>query len=132
MAPIHYNSLESAIERLAEGFVEADAHPELLTTRDGVIQRFEIAMDLAWKLLHRTLQARFDVDERDVLSKKDIFRHAARCGLIDDVERWIGHYEARNRTSHVYDADEAARTYERARTFLVDAAHSLQRMKNAD
>lgn len=131
MAQIQYNSLESAIERLAEGFVEADAHPELLTSRDGVIQRFEIAIDLFWKLLHRTLKTTFEVDERDVLSKKDIFRHAARYGLIGDAESWIGHYEARNRSSHVYDALEAGRTYERARIFLQDARISLKRLQDA-
>jgi Nucleotidyltransferase substrate binding protein like len=45
------------------GFAEHAAYPQLLTVRDCVIQRFEIAMDLSWKLLQRTLKMRFEVTE---------------------------------------------------------------------
>lgn len=131
MSPVVLDALESALARLDEGFAEADAHAELLTTRDGVIQRFEIAMDLCWKLMRRTLTVVYDVDEGTLLSKKDIFRQAARFRLLDDAEAWLGHYEARNRTSHVYNSAEAQRTFERARQFLADAKVTLERLRRA-
>jgi nucleotidyltransferase substrate binding protein (TIGR01987 family) len=128
MSPIRFDSLHSALDRLEEGFAEADAHPDLLIARDGVIQRFEIAMDLSWKLLQKALRASFDTEERELLTKKDIFRQGARFGLLDDPEVWFGHYEARNRTSHQYDSAEAERTYQRARAFLGDARALLAKL----
>lgn len=118
---------------LAVGFEEHAAHPELLTVRDGVIQRFEIAMAVSWKLLSRTLLVKFQVEETEILTKKDIFRHAAKIGLIQDASAWFTHYDARNESSHIYDADMAQATFERARLFLQDALFTLsqlQRVKN--
>lgn len=121
MNAIDYSALEAAIKALAIGFEEQAAHPELLTVRDGVIQRFEIAMDLSWKLLSRTLRVKFQVEESEILTKKDIFRYAAKFDLIQDASAWFAHYDARNESSHVYDAYMAQATFERARLFLKDA-----------
>jgi len=131
MAKLSVVALEKALARLEDGFSEAERYPELLTVRDGVIQRFEIAMDLSWKLIQRALKEIYQVDEGVLLSKKDIFRQAARFRLLDAAETWFGHYDARNRTSHIYDNEEAARTFERARVFLVDAKITLERLRNA-
>lgn len=131
MARLSVVALERALARLEEGFSEAERYPQLLTVRDGVIQRFEIAMDLSWKLMQRALKEIYQVDEGALLSKKDIFRQAARFRLLDAAETWFGHYEARNRTSHIYDNEEAVRTFERARTFLLDARVTLERLRNA-
>ncbi|MDP2806354.1 MAG: HI0074 family nucleotidyltransferase substrate-binding subunit [Gallionellaceae bacterium] len=131
MTRLNYDALENALARLEEGFVDASNYPQLLTVRDGVIQRFEIAMDLSWKLMQRTLKEAYQLDEGILLSKKDIFRQAAKYRLLDDTEAWFGHYEARNKTSHIYDNQEAERTFERARLFLADAKIVLERMRNA-
>ncbi len=131
MTRLNYDALSNALARLEEGFAEADQYPQLLTVRDGVMQRFEIAMDLSWKLMHRTLKETYQLDEGVILSKKDIFRQAAKFRLLDDPETWFGHYEARNKTSHIYDNTEASRTFERARIFLEDAKIALERMLHA-
>ena len=47
------------------------------------------------------------------------------------VETWFGDYEARNKTSHIYESEEAARAFERARAFLADAKVTLERLHNA-
>jgi nucleotidyltransferase substrate binding protein (TIGR01987 family) len=132
MSAIDYSSLEAALKALAIGFEEQAAHPELLTVRDGVIQRFEIAMDLSWKLLSRTLRVKFQVQESEILTKKDIFRHAAKFGLIEDASTWFTHYDARNESSHVYDADMAQATFERARLFLPDAIWTLSQLERQE
>jgi len=131
MTRLSVDALEKALVRLEEGFAEAACYPQLLTVRDGVIQRFEIAMDLSWKLLQRALKDIYQVDEGAVLSKRDIFRQAAKHRLLEDTETWFGHYEARNQTSHIYDSEEAARVFERARAFLADAKITLERLRNA-
>lgn len=130
MATIQTDSLRKAIAALEEGFAEHAAYPELLTVRDGVIQRFEIAMDLSWKVSSRVLREVYGVQSSDILTKKDIFRQAAKCQLLLDPEAWFGHYEARNDTSHIYDSDIAQQTFERARLFLVDAQALLQRLSH--
>ncbi len=124
-------ALERALARLEEGFSEAERYPEVLTVRDGVVQRFEIAIDLSWKLMQRALKDIYQVDEGAVLSKKDIFREAAKHRLLEDTETWFGHYDARNKTSYIYDSEEASRTFERARAFLADAKVTLERLRNA-
>ena len=131
MSRLSFESLEKSLARLEEGFADAARYPDLLTVRDGVIQRFEIAMDLSWKLMQRALKEIYQIDEGILLSKKDIFRQAAKHRLLDDTEAWLGHYEARNKTSHIYDNEEAARAFERARVFLVDAKVTLERLRHA-
>jgi Nucleotidyltransferase substrate binding protein like len=49
--------------------------------------------------------------------------------LIDDTERWFGHYDARNETSHIYDNAIAEATFARARLFLVDAKVTLAKLE---
>jgi len=130
MSKIQLDSLGKAIAALETGFAEQAAYPELLTIRDGVIQRFEISMDLSWKTTMRVLREVYGVQSSNVLTKKDIFRQAAKYQLLDDPEAWFGHYEARNDTSHIYDSDIAPQTFARARLFLADARLLLQRLRD--
>lgn len=131
MSRLCFESLEKSLARLEEGFADAARYPDLLTVRDGVIQRFKIAMDLSWKLMQRALKEIYQINEGILLSNKDIFRQAAKHRLLDDTEAWLGHYEARNKTSHIYDNEEAARAFERARAFLADAKVTLERLRHA-
>ena len=131
MSTIDYSALEAALKALTIGFEEQASHPELLTVRDGVIQRFEIAMDLSWKLLARTLRVKFQVHDSEILTKKDIFRHAAKFGLLQDASAWFGHYVARNESSHIYDAEMAQATFDRAILFLQDAKWTLGELQRS-
>jgi nucleotidyltransferase substrate binding protein (TIGR01987 family) len=131
MSRLSVEALENSLARLEEGFADAARYPDLLIVRDGVIQRFEIAMDLSWKLMQRALKEIYQLDEGLLLSKKDIFRQAAKHLLLDNTEAWFGHYEARNKTSHIYDSEEATRAFERARAFLEDAKITLERLRHA-
>ncbi|MGH8526437.1 MAG: HI0074 family nucleotidyltransferase substrate-binding subunit, partial [Gammaproteobacteria bacterium] len=105
--------------------------PALLSVRDGVIQRFEIAMDVSWKLMQRALREIYGVAEENVRTKKDIFREAAGNGLIADTEAWLEHYDARNQTAHLYDAKVAQEVFARVPDFLPDARDLIVRLKDA-
>jgi nucleotidyltransferase substrate binding protein (TIGR01987 family) len=131
MGTIQLSSLGKALAALEQGFIEHAAHSELLTVRDRVIQRLEIAVDLSWKLTARVLRDAFGVPSGDILTKKDIFRQAAKYGLLDNPEGWFGHYEARNDTSHMYDNDIAEQTFARTRVFLVDAKALFENLSRA-
>lgn len=45
-------------------------------------------------MLQRYLKTIAQVEESNILSKKDIFREVAHLRLITDAELWIGHYNA--------------------------------------
>ena len=130
MSRLSVEALELAVAALEEGLREYADHP-VLTMRDGVIQRFEIAMDLSWKLLQRTLKDILTINPGLIRTKEDMFRIAAEYELITNTERWLGHYEARNQTSHIYDANLAGQVFDRISSFLPDVRELVVRLKNA-
>lgn len=92
--------------------------------RDGCIQRFEYTFELAWKMLRRHF-ALEDAEAAARMNKKDLFREAARQGLISDPVLWFGFLEARNATSHVYDAEMAEQVYAHGARFTPEARQLL-------
>ncbi len=133
MTPEQFNfePFERAIAQLERGLTQAAAAPGDDLIRDGVIQRFEYTIDLSWKFLQRYLKDIAQVDDAVIRTKKDLFREAARVRLIPDAAAWIGHYEARNETSHTYNADVAARVFERARLSAGDARDLMEALRDA-
>lgn len=76
-------TLESALE-------EAESNLE----RDGAIQRFEYTYELIWKVLKKILSFK-DVN---VNSPRDVFREAAKQGIIEDPKIWFEFIKKRNLT----------------------------------
>jgi nucleotidyltransferase substrate binding protein (TIGR01987 family) len=130
VSSLNLEPLEKAIEQLKSGIKQSNADPHNELLRDGVIQRFEYTMDLSWKLLQRYLKHIAQIDESAIRTKNDLFREAARLRIIPSAEAWIGHYEARNETSHTYDSETAQRVFERAKLFLLDATSLLETLKH--
>lgn len=131
MAVLNFSSLEKAITQLKQGLLRIDDMPTDELMRDGIIQRFEYTMDLSWKFIQRYLKEIAQIDEFTLRTKKDLFREAARLGLITDAETWIGHYEARNETSHTYNSDVAQAVFSRAKLFVVDVQQLLTALRHA-
>lgn len=126
MSQLSIEALELAVAALEQGLLEHAQYPHLLTVRDGVIQRFEITMDLSRQIVVRILKEVFGLEE--ATSKKDTFREAAKLGLIADAEAWLGHVAARNRTSHTYDSAIANQVFSHVPSFLSDARDLLKRL----
>ena len=116
---ISLEALQLAITALEMGLTEHEQYPHLLTVRDGVIQRFEVAMDVSRQLVIRILKEKFGLDDTQA-NNKTFIREAAKYSLIVDVEAWFGHLKARNDSSHTYDAEVAAQVFERVPLFLSD------------
>lgn len=73
--------------------------------RDGLIQRFEFTVELAWKSLKEYLE-----DQGGVLAvstPRGVLKEAFAAGVIHDAEGWNNIVTARNITSHVYDEETA-------------------------
>ena len=83
--------------RLKEA-IEAESLNEL--ERDGLIQRFEFTIDLAWKVLKDYLEEKGFVFKP---SPKDTLRQAQESGFIDYAQTLIDGLEIRNELSHDYD-----------------------------
>lgn len=125
------SSLEKALAALKQGLLDEEAQPNLRTLKDGVVQQFEFTVDLSWKLLQKYLQQIAQVDPASLRTKKDIFRESASRKLIADAERWIGHYDARNETSHTYDIDRATAVFERAKLLPPDVEYLINALRTA-
>jgi nucleotidyltransferase substrate binding protein (TIGR01987 family) len=126
MSELSFEALKLSIAALEQGLVEHEQYPQLLTVRDGVIQRFEIAMDVSRQLMIRVLKEVFFLDAAS--AQKDTIREAAKFGLIADAEAWMGHLAARNRTSHTYDSEIADQVFAHIPSFLPDARDLFKRL----
>lgn len=105
-----------ALAQLAEAVQIYTADPGDALYRDGLIQRFEFTVELAWKSLKEYLEDQGSV--LGIASPRGVLKEAYAAGVITDAETWNRIIEARNITSHVYDektaqtvADQIAREF---------------------
>lgn len=109
MSEVSVIPLGKAIERLEESLAACGEQPEQLMYRDAVIKRFEFAFELAQSVLKKFVVA-FSVNakEREQLTFPTLIRTASQDGvLLHGYDVWIKFREARGRTRHVHDDDEA-------------------------
>lgn len=135
MSEISLEALHLAVQAVEDAlndyhYAEETQPRLLLSVRDGAIQRFESAMDLSRKLILRVLKEKFALDDI-AANNKTFIREGARFGLIADAEAWMRHLEARNRTSHTYDAQLAEQVFAKIPAFLPDARDLLVRLNDA-
>ena len=95
---------------------------------DGVIQRFEFSFELSWKLMKMYLEY---VGISEIRSPRATIREAYSYGLIEDGEQWIDMMIDRNKTSHLYDQEEAKLIYNKVKStynlLLSDLANALEK-----
>lgn len=105
---VSLDKLERANQRLKEAL--SRKLPNQLE-RDGIIQRFEFTVELAWK----TIQAYLQKKGIDVGGPKNIWNDAFESGVIDNIKEWKALIKARNQTSHIYDEDTVEMIYKTAK-----------------
>ena len=94
--------------------------PSSLLERDGIIQRFEYCLEIAWNSAKKVLE----YHEYKTDTPRNIFRELARIGWIDNPEQWILFLEARNKTSHLYHPEVAEELIKIVPVFLI-CCHQL-------
>ena len=99
-----YQNFEKAYLNLAEavGRVKETEKDELL--RAGLIQMYEIAIELAWKTLKDYLE---EQGIAGVSLPKDVVRRAFQEEIVKDGSMWLNALEDRNKTSHIYNESMA-------------------------
>ncbi|MFR8043453.1 MAG: nucleotidyltransferase substrate binding protein [Clostridium butyricum] len=71
----------------------------------GMIQFFEMAFELAWKVLKDYLES----EGYMVKSPRETIKQAFQIGLIDNGHVWIDALSDRNLTEHTYDQELASK-----------------------
>ncbi len=69
--------------------------------KEGIIQRFEYTMELAWKVMKDYLESEGIVFAQT--TPRAVIRKAFETGLIGDGQVWMDALDVRNRMSHTYD-----------------------------
>ena len=114
-------TLELALSKLRGGQTDDFVYD---IYRAACVKEFELVLEQSGKLLRKRLAAFFSSNRQaDRLSFKDLFRHAAKHGLIetDAVERWLLYRDNRNNTAHDYGEGFAETTLKLLPGFIADA-----------
>jgi nucleotidyltransferase substrate binding protein (TIGR01987 family) len=80
--------------------IEADKELNQLE-KEGCIQRFEYAFELAWKTMKDFLEG--EGMSLPVITPVTVIRAAFEARLIQDGQVWTEALDARNKMSHTYD-----------------------------
>jgi len=135
--PLELDSLKKAVAALNNVLARSD-DAEFMRGLDevarnaiksGVIQHFEFTYELCWKFIKRWLEVNISPTVADGVTRRELFRLAAENRLIDDVEQWMRHHDARNETLHTYDPAIAERVYAAAHEFARDARRLLEALE---
>lgn len=108
-----FENYQRALALLREPF-EGDVSKLSALERGGVIQRFEVALELAWKTMKDYLE--YDGHAVEPSTVRVVIKEAAATGLIANGAIWLEMVENRNRLSHTYDGS----TFEEAVLSLRD------------
>lgn len=136
--PLDLTSLENALQQLEqvtqrahdEAFMSAQDDVTRNAIRAGVIQHFEIVYELCWKFIQRWLRENRPGGDADLpRTRKDLFRMAARDGLVSDPLIWFGFGDARNLTTHTYNEAEANTVFAQATPLAREARFTLEQLK---
>ena len=115
------DTLESAFEQLQQRG-PSDTFYDIF--RAASVKEFEIVLEQSGNLLKKRLRPYFASNRQaDRTTFKNIFRHAARHGLIsvEACERWLAYRDNRNDTSHDYGEEFAETTLKLLPDFIEDA-----------
>ena len=103
-----FESVAVQFEQALKRMDEALRMPKTDIVRDSAIQRFEFALDLAWKAVKAFLEEKEGIR---CASPKECFRDAYRYGLIEYSDDWLQFVDMRNETVHTYNQDLAEKIF---------------------
>lgn len=119
---------KNALTQLEEAVERYQKTPEDSLYRDGLIQRFEFTVELAWKSIKEYLEDQGVV--LSIASPRGILKEAFAAGVLDDGDLWNNILTARNLTSHVYDEATAVGIAQQICTEFLPPLRALMRVYN--
>ena len=125
---INTDHLRRRIESLDHSFatLDDDTQPDWLldAMRTACLRHSEVILEQSGRLLRKRLRPWFATNRQaDELTFRDVFRHAAKHGLIsaDAGERWLRYRDNRNNTAHDHGKEFAEATLKLLPEFIADA-----------
>lgn len=91
--------------------------------RAGIIQFFEMAFELSWKLLKDYLEA----EGYNVRSPREAIKQAFQIGLIENGHEWMAALSDRNLTTHIYNEATAQAVEKKIRDSYYPLLQQLHR-----
>ena len=127
----------STLELALKGISGLDKQEDLTYEiyRAACVKEFELVLEQSGKLLTKRLAIYFSSNRQvDRLSFKDLFRHAAKHGLLDEeeTERWMAYRDNRNDTAHDYGENFAEETLKLLPNFVSDAKKLADILESSD
>lgn len=107
--------------KLLDDNIDRDIDTDL--ERAGIIQFFEIAFELSWKLMKDYLEAQ----ELVVKSPRETIKQAFQIDLIENGHIWIDALSDRNLTVHTYDKVVAKQMVKDIKTLYFPEIEKLYR-----
>lgn len=95
-----FENFQRAIILLQE-VPELDINKISYLEKEGIVQRFEFTLELAWKTLKDKME--YDGLILDRISPKVVLKEAYKSKYIDNIELWLEMIDDRNLLSHTYD-----------------------------
>lgn len=130
----YFSRCIATLERAQTGLSQHDGDPAMYDIyRAACVKEFEIILEQSGKLLKKCLKPYFASPKLvDNLNFKDVFRHAAKVGLIslEESERWLNYRDNRNDTAHDYGEGFADETLGLLPQFIIDAYQLNQVINN--
>lgn len=117
----------SLIKTEKEGSIEYEMY------RNALVKGFEMTLEQSGKLLKKRLTPYFSSKKAvDMLTFKDLFRHANKFSLISEEEtaRWMKYRDNRNNTAHDYGRAFAEETLSLIDNFITDVKHLKSVIEN--
>ena len=95
-----FQNFDRAVILLREPIARGVATLSVLE-REGTIQRFEVAIELAWKTLGDYLE--YEGETLEVVTPRNVIKEAFSARVIEDGQVWMDMLDHRNLLSHTYD-----------------------------
>ena len=95
-----FQNFDRAVVLLREPFARGVKQLSLLE-KEGVVQRFEFTLELAWKTLKDYLEHAGVVIAP--LTPRNVIKEAFAAKILPDAQVWIDMLDHRNLLSHTYD-----------------------------
>lgn len=137
MTDINTEHMQKCIEVLEKSYEMLNGTRENTTDyemyRNSLVKSFEMTLEISAKLLKKKITPYFASKRAvDMLSFKDIFRHAHKYSMLNEEEtnRWMRYRDNRNNTAHDYGIAFATETLALINDFLRDVKNLKKVLNN--
>lgn len=101
-----FHNFNRAFALLREALQERTLDRMSMLEKEGTIQRFEYAYELAWKTLKDYLEYNGSLNLGDDGTARNVFKAAFAANIITDKDVYVDMMLSRNLLSHCYDFDK--------------------------